>query len=143
MQTGDTPIPRKLLLVVAAALVDDQGRVLIAQRPAGKAFAGLWEFPGGKVEPGENLEAALVRELGEELGISVDAAALEPFAFASHAYEAFDLLMPLYLLRSWDGVPQPMEAQSLGWAHPAEMSAYAMPPADLPLVARLQQASPL
>jgi 8-oxo-dGTP diphosphatase len=137
MQTGDSPSPRPLLLVVAAALVDADGRVLIAQRPAGKALAGLWEFPGGKVEPGEGLENALCRELREELDIAVAATALVPFAFASHAYPAFDLLMPLWLVRAWSGAPRAVEAQAIAWAAPRELSGYPMPPADAPLVERL------
>lgn len=134
---------RPLLLVVAAALVDGAGRVLIAQRPAGKSLAGLWEFPGGKVEPGEGPEEALVRELREELDVTVRADALQPFAFASHAYRDFNLLMPLYMTRAWDGAPQAAEAQALAWVRPSEMGTYAMPPADLPLVARLIAAEPL
>lgn len=141
MQTGQDGISRRLLLVVAAALVDAEGRVLLAQRPAGKALAGLWEFPGGKVEPGENLETALVRELREELGVDVDVEALRPFTFASHAYPDFDLLMPLYLLKRWSGEPRSAEAQALAWVRPADMGGYPMPPADLPLVERLIEAA--
>ncbi len=137
------PVNRPLLLVVAAALVDGAGRVLIAQRPAGKSLGGLWEFPGGKVEPGEGLEEALVRELKEELDVTVRADALHPFAFASHAYPEFNLLMPLYLTRVWDGAPRAMEAQALAWVTPCELNDYPMPPADLPLVARLAAAAPL
>jgi len=127
----------RLILVVAAALIDAQGRVLLAQRPANKSLGGLWEFPGGKVEPGESPEAALARELKEELGIDAAPAAFAPLDFASHAYAAFHLLMPLYLLRTWQGEPRPLEAQALAWAKPQELGSYAMPPADIPLVARL------
>jgi 8-oxo-dGTP diphosphatase len=142
MQTGHTRPERKLLLVVAAALLDGEGRVLIAQRPQGKSLAGLWEFPGGKVEPGESLEAALVRELKEELDVTVPVDALQPFAFASHAYADFDLLMPLWLADRWDGVPRAVEAQAIAWAHPRTLAAYDMPPADGPLVARLLERFP-
>ena len=128
----------KLLLVAACALVDGDGRVLIAQRPEGKSLAGLWEFPGGKVEAGETPEAALIRELREELGIEVNAACLAPFVFASHAYEGFHLLMPLYLCRRWDGMPQAREHKALKWVRPSGLSDYPMPPADEPLVAYLR-----
>lgn len=131
--------PRRLLLVVAAALVDGRGRVLIAQRPADKSLGGLWEFPGGKLEPGERPETALARELKEELDVQVQTDAMAPFAFASHAYDGFDLLMPLYVVRRWEGTPRALEAQALAWAAPADLTSYPMPPADLPLVARLQQ----
>ena len=127
----------KTVLVVAAALIDDEGRVLIAQRPEGKAMAGLWEFPGGKVEPGETPEAALIRELEEELGIVVKKACLAPFVFASHTYDDFHLLMPLYLIRRWEGEPQSKEHKALKWVKPPALRDYAMPPADLPLVAYL------
>ncbi len=130
---------RRLLLVVAAALLDGRGRVLIAQRPADKTLGGLWEFPGGKVEPGEGPEAALARELKEELGVQVEREAMAPFTFASHAYADFHLLMPLYLVREWAGTPRAVEAQALAWVSPAELSGYQMPPADLPLVALLQR----
>jgi 8-oxo-dGTP diphosphatase len=143
MQSRHSPTSRPLLLVVAAALVDASGRVLIAQRPAGKSLAGLWEFPGGKVEPGESPEEALVRELKEELDVAASADALTPFAFASHGYPDFSLLMPLYLLRDWVGAPRPVEAQALAWARPSELTGYPMPPADAPLVARLIEAEPL
>jgi 8-oxo-dGTP diphosphatase len=126
-----------LLLVVAAALVDPQGRVLIAQRPQGKQLAGLWEFPGGKLDPGERPEQALVRELAEELGIEVETADLAPLTFASHAYEAFHLLMPLYLCRRWRGAPHAHEGQTLAWMRPSELDAAQMPPADAPLIAPL------
>jgi len=128
---------RRLLLVSAAALIDAEGRVLLAQRPAHKSLGGLWEFPGGKVEPGESPEAALIRELKEELDVTIEPDAMDPFAFASHAYEDFHLLMPLYILKRWHGAPIAREAQALAWARPEEMRAYPMPPADLPLVERL------
>ena len=126
------------VLVVAGALVDPDGRVLIAQRPEGKQLAGMWEFPGGKVEPGERPEAALIRELKEELGIDVKEACLAPFVFASHAYESFHLLMPLYLCRRWEGVVVNREHAALAWVKPNRMSDYPMPPADTPLVAWLR-----
>lgn len=134
-----TEADRPLLLVVAAALVDAAGRVLLAQRPPGKSLAGLWEFPGGKLAPGESPEAALARELSEELGIEAGGAAMQPLSFASHAYPAFHLLMPLYLLKVWRGEPEGREGQALAWAPVAALSAYPMPPADAPLVAALQQ----
>jgi 8-oxo-dGTP diphosphatase len=124
----------KLLLVVAAALLDADGRVLIAQRPQGKALAGLWEFPGGKVEPGERPEAALIRELAEELGIKVEEPCLAPLTFASHAYEDFHLLMPLYICRRWTGFVTAREAAALKWVRPAQLRDYPMPPADAPLI---------
>lgn len=130
----------RLLLVVAAALVDGAGRVLITQRPHDKQLGGLWEFPGGKVEPGERPEAALVRELTEELGVFVEAGALEPLTFASHAYDDFHLLMPLYLVRRWTGEPRAIEAPALAWVRPEELHTYAMPPADAPLLAALRAA---
>ncbi len=129
---------RPVLLVAAAALVDAGGRVLIARRPEGKALAGLWEFPGGKLEPGEGPEAALVRELGEELGITVAETDLVAHSFASHAYEKFHLLMPLFTCRIWQGIPTALEHAALAWVAPAEMAAYPMPPADEPLVAALR-----
>lgn len=128
---------KRLLLVTAAAMIDGAGRVLIAQRPANKQLGGLWEFPGGKVEAGEAPEAALVRELKEELGVDVRADALEPFAFASHAYPDFHLLMPLYLIKSWTGEPVAHEAQALAWVQTKELRGYEMPPADVVLVDRL------
>ena len=128
----------RLLLVAAAALVDVDGRVLICRRPEGKQLAGLWEFPGGKVEAGETPEACLIRELNEELGIEVKEACLAPFVFASHAYEDFHLLMPLYLLRRWDGFVRRREHAALAWVKPHELSSYAMPPADEPLCAYLR-----
>ena len=131
-------VPRRLLLVVACALVDSDGRVLLAQRPQGKTLAGLWEFPGGKVEPGEMPEETLIRELKEELGIDVAKACLAPFTFASHTYETFHLLMPLYVCRRWEGTVQSMEGQALEWVKPSRMRDYPMPPADIPLVASLR-----
>ena len=127
----------KLVLVVAAALIDADGRVLITQRPVGKRLAGLWEFPGGKVEPGERPEAALIRELGEELGIEVEEACLAPLTFASHAYEDFHLLMPLYVCRCWQGGVAAREAQAIKWVMPRSLRDYPMPPADAPLVPAL------
>lgn len=120
------------------ALIDPDGRVLIAQRPEGKQLAGLWEFPGGKVEPGERPETALIRELKEELGIDVTEACLAPFVFASHTYESFHLLMPLYLCRRWSGVVVKHEHAALAWVKPNKLSDYPMPPADEPLVAWLR-----
>jgi 8-oxo-dGTP diphosphatase len=130
--------PVKTVLVAAVALVDVDGRVLIAERPEGKSMAGLWEFPGGKVEPGETPEQALIRELKEELAIDVTEACLAPFTFASHIYEDFHLLMPLYLCRRWDGILQPLEGQQVKWVRPLELRTYPMPPADEPLVAMLR-----
>ncbi|WP_225770142.1 8-oxo-dGTP diphosphatase MutT [Inquilinus sp. Marseille-Q2685] len=127
-----------MVLVVAVALVDADGRVLIAQRPEGKSMAGLWEFPGGKVDPGETPEAALIRELREELAIDTEESCLAPFTFASHRYERFHLLMPLYLCRRWQGTPQPREGQTLAWVAPNRLRDYPMPPADKPLVAMLR-----
>lgn len=124
----------KLVLVVACALVDADGRVLLAQRPAGKSMAGLWEFPGGKVELGETPEAALIRELAEELDVSTEESCLAPLTFASHGYERFHLLMPLYVCRKWRGVPRAREGQALAWARPSELRDYPMPAADLPLI---------
>ena len=124
----------KIVLVAAVALIDRDGRVLLAQRPAGKSLAGLWEFPGGKVEPGESPETALIRELHEELGIETWSSCLAPLTFASHAYPDFHLLMPLFACRRWQGVPQPREGQNLAWVRAAELSTYPMPPADIPLI---------
>ena len=124
----------KLLLVVAAALVDADNRVLIAQRPEGKQLAGLWEFPGGKVDPGERPEDALIRELREELGIETKAACLAPLTFASHAYEDFHLLMPLYVCRRWEGFVRSKEGQALKWVRPRDLRNWPMPPADEPLI---------
>ena len=129
---------RPIILVAAVALVDDENRVLIAQRPEGKSMAGLWEFPGGKVESGETPEAALIRELKEELAIDVTEACLAPFTFASHLYEKFHLLMPLYVCRRWHGIPRPIEGQTLKWVRANRLSDYEMPPADVPLVAMLR-----
>ncbi|HYF06877.1 MAG TPA: bifunctional GNAT family N-acetyltransferase/(deoxy)nucleoside triphosphate pyrophosphohydrolase [Acetobacteraceae bacterium] len=129
---------RPVLLVAACALVDSDNRVLLARRPEGKPLAGLWEFPGGKVHPGETPEEALIRELKEELGIDVSASCLAPFTFASHAYEAFHLLMPLYLCRRWGGTVMPMEGQAVAWVRPQKLAEYPMPPADKPLVAMLR-----
>ena len=126
------------VLVVAVALIDADGRVLIAKRPEGKKLAGLWEFPGGKVEPGERPEQALIRELKEELDIDVKESCLAPFVFASHAYDSFHLLMPLYLCRRWDGVVAAREHDALVWVKPNKLSDYPMPPADAPLVAWLR-----
>ncbi len=123
-----------LVLVAAAALVDRHGRVLLAQRPPGKKMAGLWEFPGGKIETGESPEDALIRELREELGIEIAAAALDPVTFASHGYESSHLLMPLFGCRHWRGEPASHEGQELAWVPPDALAAYAMPPADLPLL---------
>tara|TARA_Y100001936_G_scaffold253516_1_gene318676 strand:- start:39567 stop:39977 length:411 start_codon:yes stop_codon:yes gene_type:complete len=127
-----------IVLVVAVALVDGDGRVLIAQRPEGKTMAGLWEFPGGKVDDGELPEAALIRELEEELGIDVSENCLAPFTFASHTYEDFHLLMPLYVCRVWDGTVTPKEGQNLKWVRPMKLKDFPMPPADVPLVAMLR-----
>jgi 8-oxo-dGTP diphosphatase len=123
-----------LLLVVAVALIDADNRVLIAQRPKHKQLGGLWEFPGGKLDPGERPEAALIRELDEELGITVKEACLAPLTFASHAYEDFHLLMPLYVCRRWEGQVRPREGQELAWVRANKLRDYPMPPADLPLI---------
>ena len=127
----------KLLLVVAAALIDADNRVLVAQRPQGKSLAGLWEFPGGKVDPGERPEAALIRELREELGIDVKEPCLAPLTFASHAYEDFHLLMPLYVCRRWEGFVASREGQALKWLLPNQLRDIPMPPADEPLIPAL------
>lgn len=124
----------KLLLVAAVALIDADGRVLLAQRPEGKSLAGLWEFPGGKVEPGESPEACLIRELKEELGIDTWKSCLAPLTFASHAYEDFHLLMPLYACRRWEGIPMGAEGQRIAWVRADKLADYPMPPADLPLL---------
>jgi len=129
---------KPILLVAAVGLIDPEGRVLLARRPEGKPLAGLWEFPGGKVRPGETPEVALIRELREELGIDVTEACLAPFAFASHGYEAFHLLMPLFLCRRWEGQVTALEGQALAWVRPQRLGDYAMPPADRPLVALLR-----
>ena len=133
MSTG-----KRTVLVVACALVDVDGRVLIAKRPQGRPLAGLWEFPGGKVEDGETPEAALIRELDEELGIEVKPACLAPFTFASHAYETFHLLMPLFLCRKWGGEVHPREGQEIAWVRANRLGDYEMPPADEPLRAMLR-----
>ena len=130
----DAATGKPILLVVAAALVDRDNRVLLAQRPDGKSLAGLWEFPGGKLNPGETPEQALVRELNEELGIDVCLECLAPFTFASHTYPAFHLLMPLYVCRNWDGEITAREGQTLKWVRPGALHEYPMPPADVPLI---------
>ena len=127
----------KLVLVAACALVDADGRVLIAQRPEGKSMAGLWEFPGGKVEAGEQPEQSLIRELREELGIAVKPECLAPLTFASHSYPDFHLLMPLYVCRRWEGFVEAREQQRLKWVRPNELRNYPMPPADEPLIPHL------
>jgi 8-oxo-dGTP diphosphatase len=129
---------RPIVLVVAVALVDVDGRVLIARRPEGKTMEGLWEFPGGKVEDGETPEAALIRELKEELGIDTEQSCLAPFTFSSHAYDEFQLLMPLYVCRVWQGTPKAQERQELAWVSPLRLRDYPMPPADRPLIAMLR-----
>ncbi len=136
--TGTEAGAKPLLLVAACALVDIDGRVLLARRPEGKKMAGLWEFPGGKLNPGETPEQALIRELKEELDIDVTAACLAPFAFASHAYDGFHLLMPLFLCRRWTGTPKPRENQTLAWVNPRRLGDYEMPPADKPLIPLLR-----
>jgi 8-oxo-dGTP diphosphatase len=128
----------KLVLVAACALIDPDGRVLIAERPPGKSMAGLWEFPGGKIEAGERPEETVIRELKEELGIDVKEACLAPFTFASHAYPDFQLLMPLYVCRRWEGIVAPREGQAIKWVRPRDLSSYPMPPADLPLIPMLR-----
>jgi 8-oxo-dGTP diphosphatase len=129
---------KPLLLVAAAALIDADGRVLICQRPEGKQLAGLWEFPGGKVEAGETPETCLIRELDEELGVKVAQACLAPFVFASHSYETFHLLMPLYLCRRWEGRIAAREHKAIAWVKPNQLTDYPMPPADAPLIAWLR-----
>jgi 8-oxo-dGTP diphosphatase len=136
--TGADAPARRLLLVVAVALIDADGRVLLAQRPAHKQLGGLWEFPGGKLHEGETPEAALIRELKEELGIEVAPRCLAPLTFASHGYETFHLLMPLYACRNWEGEPEPLEGQKLAWVRKDKLRDYPMPPADLPLIPILQ-----
>ena len=124
----------KIILVSAVALIDADGRVLLAQRPEGKSLAGLWEFPGGKVEPGETPETALIRELKEELAIDTFASCLAPLTFASHSYPDFHLLMPLFACRKWQGIARGVEGQNLAWVRPNDLRNYPMPPADLPLI---------
>jgi 8-oxo-dGTP diphosphatase len=132
------PAPVKLLLVAAVALIDEDGRVLLTQRPEGKPLAGLWEFPGGKVEPGETPEAALIREIREELGLDLRQPCIAPLTFASHSYESFHLLMPLYVCRRWEGEITPHEGQALAWVRANRLREYPMPPADIPLIPILQ-----
>ena len=133
-----TATPTRIVLVVAVALIDIDGRVLIGRRPEGKPLAGMWEFPGGKVHDGETPEAALIRELREELAIDTAASCLAPLTFASHAYEDFHLLMPLYVCRKWKGIVTPLEGQTLKWVRAGDLPGYPMPPADIPLVAILR-----
>ncbi len=135
---GDAPVGVPIVLVSAVALLDADNRVLLAQRPEGKSMAELWEFPGGKVEPGETPEAALIRELNEELGIDTHESCLAPIGFASHGYDEFHLLMPLFVCRKWQGEPTAQEGQTLTWVRPNALRNYPMPPADVPLVAQLQ-----
>ncbi len=130
---------RELVLVVACALIDSDGRILVAQRPPGKVMAGLWELPGGKLAPGETPEACLLRELGEELGVSTESACLAPLTFASHAYPDFHLLMPLYVCRKWRGQPAGREGQAVRWVRPGKLHELPMPPADLPLIPFLEE----
>ena len=137
--TGPEPGPVRLVLVAACALVDVDGRVLVARRPPGKAMSGLWEFPGGKVATGETPETALIRELREELGIDTEASCLAPLTFASHAYDGFHLLMPLYVCRVWRGEPEAREGQALRWLHPRALRDLPMPSADLPLIPVLEE----
>ena len=132
----------RLVLVAACVLIDPDGRVLIAQRPEGKSMAGLWEFPGGKVEPGERPEETVIREMQEELGVTIKEACLAPFVFASHGYHDFHLLMPLFLCRRWEGIPHPHEGQKVAWVKPRDLALdsarYPMPPADIPLIPMLR-----
>ena len=137
LTSGRWVVSLKLVLVAACALIDADGRVLIAERPPGRKMAGLWEFPGGKVEAGERPEETLIRELKEELGIVVSEPCLAPLTFASHAYEDFHLLMPLYVCRRWEGIVTPLEGQKLKWVMPNKLRDYPMPPADVPLIAHL------
>ena len=139
---ADKPVPQavadNVITCSAVALIDNDGRVLLAQRPEGKAMAGLWEFPGGKIEQGETPEQALVRELKEELDIDTSGSCLAPLTFASHSYDDFHLLMPVFACRVWQGIPTPQEGQKLAWVKPDDMKDYPMPPADIPLIAVLQ-----
>tara|TARA_Y100001970_G_C14259923_1_gene879521 strand:- start:17787 stop:18209 length:423 start_codon:yes stop_codon:yes gene_type:complete len=128
----------KIVLVVSLALIDADGKVLIARRPLGKDMAGLWEFPGGKIKAGESPEVALKREISEEIGIDIDKSCLAPLTFASHRYESFHLLMPLYVCRVWQGIPRPCEGQELKWVRPVALKEYKMPPADIPLLAAIR-----
>ncbi len=138
-QVPDRPTgPVKIILVSAVIMIDIDGRILLAQRPAGKSMAGLWEFPGGKVEPGETPERALIRELNEELNIDVTEACLAPFVFASHTYPDFHLLMPTFLCRRWDGILMAQEGQNLKWVRIDDLKNYPMPPADEPLIAMIR-----
>lgn len=130
--------PKKVLYVVACALLDADGRILIARRPEGKPMAGLWEFPGGKIEPGETPEEAAIRELREELSVEPCERCLHPFAFVSHPYDDFHIVMPLFLCRTWDGFPQPNEGQELAWVRKENLRKYPMPAADMPLAAELR-----
>jgi 8-oxo-dGTP diphosphatase len=134
LATPEAAASLPILIVAACALVDADGRVLIAKRPPGKALAGLWEFPGGKLQPSEAPEACLIRELSEELGIAVESPCLAPLTFASHAYERFHLLMPLFICRKWQGIARPLEGQRLAWVRPGKLRDYPMPPADAPLI---------
>jgi 8-oxo-dGTP diphosphatase len=139
VETGGKASSKPLVLVAAVALVDPDRRVLIAERPVGKSMAGLWEFPGGKVDPGETPETCLIRELEEELAIRTEAACLAPLTFASHSYADFHLLMPLYVCRVWHGTLRPQEGQRLRWVKPRQLRDLSMPPADLPLIAHLEE----
>jgi len=138
VETGAVPANVPLVTVVAVALIDADGRVLLARRPSHKELGGLWEFPGGKLKDGETPEAALIRELKEELGIDVPLRCLAPLTFASFSYETFHLLMPLYICRKWEGEPEPLEGQKLAWVRPQNLRNYPMPPADEPLIPILQ-----
>ena len=132
-------LDNQVLLVVGVALIDVDGRILLAQRPEGKRMSGLWEFPGGKVEEGETPEAALIREIKEELGIDITESCLAPFSFSSYAYDDFHLLMPIYLCRVWEGIPTPREQQNIKWVRLEDFDNYSMPPADIPLIAMLKE----